>query len=355
MSKRLRLFAAGAALLVGIGAVAAQQAKQLSIATGGTGGVYYPLAGGFGAILAKEVPGMGATAEVTGGSVDNMKLIGAGKADVAFTQVDTAVDAINGRDKFSGGKVPVRALVVMYPNIMQVVTLESSGITKFEDLKGKRVSTGSPGSGTEIYAFRLIEAAGLDKDKDMKRERLGAAESANALKDSKIDAFFFVAGVPTSAITDVAASPGMKMRLIDHDHLIERCKAKYGPVYSTAVIKAGSYPNQATDAKVTAVWNIMAVHEKTTDDLAYTLTKVMIEKSDDLSKVHKEGGNIRARNPEVGECRHPLAPRRAQVLQGEGHHGGVETSRCVPPTLLRRRTGSSAARRRCGRRGRGRR
>ena len=110
----------------------------------------------------------------------------------------------------------------MYPNIMQVITLEGKGIEKFEDLKGKRVSTGSPGSGTEVYAFRVIEAAGLDKDKDMKRERLGAAESANALKDGKIDAFFFVAGVPTAAITDVAATPNVKMKIIDHGHLCRR-------------------------------------------------------------------------------------------------------------------------------------
>ena len=204
------------ALLGIVGAIAigsvqaqAQQPKQLSIATGGTGGIYYPLAGGFGTIIAKEIPGITATAEVTGGSLDNLKLIGAGNADVAFTQVDTAVDAINGRDKFPK-KLPIRALVVMYSNLMQVVTLEGNGITKFEDLKGKRVSTGAPGSGTEIFAFRVIEGYGLDKDKDMTRERLSAAESANALKDKKIDAFMFVAGVPTSAITDVAATPASR-------------------------------------------------------------------------------------------------------------------------------------------------
>ena len=146
------------ALTAALGVTAeAQQAKQLSIATGGTGGIYYPLAGGFGTILAKEIPGITATAEVTGGSLDNMKLVGSGNADVAFTQVDTAVDAVNGRDKFPK-KLPIRALVVMYVNLMQVVTLEGNGITKFEDLKGKRVSTGAPGSGTEIFAFRVIEA-----------------------------------------------------------------------------------------------------------------------------------------------------------------------------------------------------
>lgn len=317
MSRTLTAVAMIAALAIGAGSAAAQT-KQLSIATGGTGGVYYPLAGGFGAILAKEVPGMTATAEVTGGSVDNMKLIGAGKVEACFTQVDTAVDAINGRDKFTGGKVPVRALAVMYPNLMQVVTLESSGINKFEDLKGKRVSTGSPGSGTEIFAFRLIEAAGLDKDKDMKRERLGAAESANALKDGKIDAFLFVAGIPTAAITDVAASPGMKMKLIDHDHLVEKIKAKHGPVYSTSSIKAGSYPNQTVDNKNAAVWNIFAVNENMTEDLAYTLTKTMMEKRDDLGKVHKEALNIKPEIQKSANAGIPWHPGALKYFKEKG-------------------------------------
>jgi TRAP transporter TAXI family solute receptor len=290
-----------AALMLSAAGAQAQQAKQLSIATGGTGGIYYPLAGGFAAILGKELSGITATAEVTGGSLDNMKLIGSGNADIAFTQVDTAVDALNGRDRFPK-KLPVRALVVMYSNLMQVVTVEGSGITKFDDLKGKRVSTGSPGSGTEIFSFRLIEAAGLDKDKDMSRERLSAAESANALKDKKIDAFMFVAGVPTSAITDVAASPGLKMVMIDHDFLVDKIRAKYGPVYSTGLIPKGAYPNLDKENKTAAVWNIMSVVEDFPEELAYNLTKIMLEKREDLAKVHKEALNIKIENQKAANA-----------------------------------------------------
>ncbi len=318
MSKPMIALTIGAGLTLCASIALAQQAKQLTIATGGTGGVYYPLAGGFGAILAKEVPGLSATAEVTGGSVDNMKLIGAEKADAAFTQVDTAVDAINGRDKFVAAKVPVRALTVLYSNIMQIVTLEGSGITKFEDLKGKRVSTGSPGSGTEIFAFRLFEAAGIDKDKDVKRERLGAAESANALKDSKVDAFFFVAGLPTSAITDVAASPGMKMKLIDHDHLVPKVVEKFGPVYSPGIIPAGTYPNQAVASKTAAVWNIMAVNEKMPAELAYTLTKTMLEKRADLTLVHKEAANIKAEIQKSSNAGIPWHPGALKYFAEQG-------------------------------------
>jgi TRAP transporter TAXI family solute receptor len=315
--KSRMLLGLGVLLAMGSAGAEAQQTKQLSIATGGTGGIYYPLAGGFGTILAKEIPGITATAEVTGGSIDNMKLVGAGNADVAFTQVDTAVDAVNGRDKFPK-KLPIRALAVMYVNLMQVVTLEGNGVTKFADLKGKRVSTGAPGSGTEIFAFRVIEGAGLDKDKDMTRERLSAAESANALKDKKIDAFMFVAGVPTSAITDVAASPGMKMLLIDHDHAVPKMIEKFGPAYAPAVIPKGSYPNQDKESKVAAVWNIMAVREDFPEDLAYKLTKIMLEKREDLGKVHKEGLNIKVENQKSQNAGIPWHPAALKYFAEKG-------------------------------------
>ena len=315
--KRTILAAAAVFALTGANGASAQQAKQLSIATGGTGGIYYPLAGGFGTIIAKEIPGITATAEVTGGSLDNMKLVGSGNADVAFTQVDTALDAVNGKDKFAK-KLPIRALAVMYPNLMQVVTLEGNGIVKFEDLKGKRVSTGSPGSGTEIFAIRVIEGFGLDKDKDMTRERLSAAESGNALKDKKIDAFMFVAGVPTAAITDVAATPGVKMLLIDHDQALKNMVEKYGPAYAPAVIPKGGYPHQEKESKVVAVWNIMAVREDFPEDLAYKLTKLMLEKREDLAKVHKEALNIKVENQKSQNAGIPWHPAALKYFAENG-------------------------------------
>ena len=156
---------------------------DLTFGTGGTGGVYYPLGGAVANVLSKSLPNVQATAEVTGGSVDNLKLIGTGKSEMGFTMADAALDALKGEDKFKSGKVPLQALLVVYPNRMHVVTIEGSGINTMADLKGKRVSTGSPGSATEVMAFRVIEAAGLDKDKDMKRERLGVSESVYSVKD----------------------------------------------------------------------------------------------------------------------------------------------------------------------------
>ena len=188
----------GCALLA---TAALAQTTRISISTGGTGGVYYPLGGGLANILSKNVPGLQATAEVTGGSVDNLKLLGAGKTEVGFTMADSGWDALQGVDKFKDGKINARTLVVLYPNRLQVVTIEGTGINKLADLKGKRVSTGSPGSGTEVIAFRMLDAVGIDKDKDIKKERLSVAESVNALKDRKIDALIWTGGVPTAALT----------------------------------------------------------------------------------------------------------------------------------------------------------
>src|SRR5258708_2492831 len=224
-------FVGGGLALSGVLLAPAAHAQNLSIATGGTGGVYYPLGGGMAAVLSKYVSGMQATAEVTGGSVANLQLIGTGKPYVAMTMADATLDAYKGQDKFTGKPVPVRTLLIMYPNRMHVVSIEGTGVTKMADLKGKRVSTGSGGSATEVMAFRVIEAAGLDKDKDMRRERLGVAESVNALKDRKIDAFFWVGGLPTAAGTDLANTPRIKIRMIGPPGTGAPMNKKYGPLY----------------------------------------------------------------------------------------------------------------------------
>src|SRR6059058_1230318 len=266
------------------GIVHAQQ-KTMAI---GTGGAYYPLGGAVANVLSKNLPNVQATAEVTGGSVDNLKLIGAGKSELGFTMADAALDALQGQDKFKSGKLPLQALLVVYPNRMHVVTVEGTGIQTMADLKGKRVSTGSPGSATEVMAFRVIEAAGLDKDKDMRRERLGVAESVNAIKDRKIDAFFWVGGLPTAAVTDLGATPGVKIKLIDHSDVVDKMNAKYGKLYSSGAIPAKTYPGQDTENHISTVWNILVANEKMPDDLAYKIVKIIFDKKADLVAVHQE-------------------------------------------------------------------
>ena len=174
MSPKKILIAFLAAAALGFGAHAAAQTTRLSIGTGGTGGVYYPMGGGMAAILSKYVPGWEATAEVTGASVANLQLIGQGKQDIGFTMADAAWDAVSGNAKFKDRKVDARTLIVLYPNKMHVVTTAASRIAQVADLKGKRVSTGEPNSGTEVMAMRLLEAAGVGTD--FRRERLSVAE-----------------------------------------------------------------------------------------------------------------------------------------------------------------------------------
>ncbi len=302
------------------GAAHAQQ-KTMSIGTGGTGGVYYPLGGAVANVLSKNLPNLQATAEVTGGSVDNLKLIGAGKSELAFTMADAALDALKGEDKFKSGKVPLQALLVVYPNRMHVVTVEGSGIQTMADLKGKRVSTGSPGSATEVMAFRVIEAAGLDKDKDMKRERLGVAESVNAIKDRKIDAFFWVGGIPTAAVTDLAATPGVKLKLVDHSDLAEKMNAKYGKLYSPGKIKAGAYPGLDKDNAITEVWNLIVTGDKMSNEDAYAIVKTLVEKKADIVAVHKEAESFSLDNQVQTRSPIPFHPGALKYFKEKGIGG----------------------------------
>jgi TRAP transporter TAXI family solute receptor len=300
------------------GGVALAQQLNIAIATGGTGGVYYPLGGGMANVLTKYVPGAAATARVTGGSVDNLKLIGSKQSEVALVMVDAALDALKGEDKFKGNKVEVRTLMVLYPNRMHVVTTEGKGIEKMSDLKGKRVSTGSPGSATEVMAFRVIEGAGLDKDKDMKRERLGVAESTNAIKDGKIDAYFWVGGLPTAAVTDLGASPGIKIKLIDHTEVVEKMNAKYGSLYTTGVIPAKTYPGQEKDNKISVVQNILVANADMPDKVAYDIVKTFIEKRDELVAVHGEAKSITLENQNPKNSPIPWHPGATKYFTEKG-------------------------------------
>ena len=304
--------------LVAAAFAATAQAQNLSIATGGTGGVYYPLGGGMAAVLSKYVDGMQATAEVTGGSVANLQLISTGKPYVAFTMTDAALDALKGEDKFKGRPVPVRTLMILYPNRMHVVTLDGTGIRRIADLKGKRVSTGSGGSATEVMAFRVIEAAGLDKDKDMRRERLGVAESASALKDRKIDAFFWVGGLPTAAVTDLASTPGIRIRLIDHADLVPAMNRKYGDLYVKDTIGKDVYRGMERDNDQATVMNLLVAHEKMDDKTAYAIVKTIFDKRDELIRVHKEAENIKLENQKKEASPIPWHPGAMKYFAEKG-------------------------------------
>jgi TRAP transporter TAXI family solute receptor len=297
----------------------AQAAQQLAIATGTTGGVYYPLGGALANYLSRGIPGMSATVEVTGGSTANFQLLGAGRVGMLFGQVDAGVDAIRGAGPFRGRAVPARAIAVLYTNRMQVVTVASTGIKTMADLKGKRISTGAPGSATELFALRVIEAAGLDVATDFRaRERLSPAESTNAIKDGKLDAYFFVSGVPTSAVTDLAASPGMQIQLVDHADLHQKIVEKNGPVYFPEVIPAGTYPGQATDNAQLSVANVLAVRDDMPADLVTKILQITWDSREDWARVHAEARNFKLEAQKSAAAGIPWHPAAEAFWKGKG-------------------------------------
>jgi TRAP transporter TAXI family solute receptor len=304
------------AVLAAAAPVATAQQNRISITTGGTGGVYYPLGGGMANILSKSVPGLTATAEVTGGSVDNLKLIGSGKSEVGLVMADAAQEAAQGIDKFKGNKIGAKTLMVLYPNKFHVVTVEGTGINKLADLKGKRVSTGSPGSGTEVMSLRVLEAVGIDKG-DIQQSRLGVAESVNAMKDRKIDAFTWVGGLPTAAITDLAATPGVKIKLIDHAEVVDAMNKKYGPLYVKGTIPANTYPGQTQASSNVDVWNLLVATDKMSDQMAYTIVKTLMEKRPDLIAVHAEARNIELKNQGM-QVPMPFHPGAKKYFEEQG-------------------------------------
>ncbi len=275
-----------------LGPATAGPAVRLSIATGGTGGVYFPMGGGLASMISRYIGGVTATAEVTPASVDNMRLIQAKRADVAFTLADTASDAFRGEDTFRGSPIPIRTLTPLYNNFNHLATIEGTGIATLADLRGKRVSVGAPGSGTEITALRILEAAGIHPDRDIRRERLGVAPSVDAIKDKKIDALFWSGGLPTAGIMDLAASPGVRIRMVPMDGVIPALQRKYGNLYFRSVILKEFYPGMPADAPTVGVANLLVVHQEFDAELAYQITKLIYERRAELAQVHKEAANI---------------------------------------------------------------
>lgn len=265
--------------------------KTLNIVTGGTGGVYIIYGAGLADVLSKKMK-VAASAQSTPASVDNMKLVRDGKADLAFTLADTAFDAINGKGRFAPpeAKVDAKAIAVMYSNYMHLVAKASGGINTVTDLKGKRVSIGAAGSGTETKAIRILEAYGLNATTDINPQRLAAQDSADALRDSKIDAFFFDGGLPTSAVSDLANSTAIK--LIDQSDAIAKMNSKYGNFYFPAKIPKGTYKNDA-DVVTAGVANLLVVPSSFDAAFVKAILTAMFDNQADLVLVHPEAKNLK--------------------------------------------------------------
>lgn len=264
--------------------------KFINIATGGTAGVYYPLGGAIAEILNKNVPGVNATAQSTGASVANINALKDGSAQVAFVQNDITYYAANGTEMFKDKKVDgLKALATLYPETIQIVTLDKTGIKDIAGLKGKRVAVGAAGSGTEANARQILEAYGITY-KDIKAQYLSFAEAANNLKDGNIDAAFVTAGFPTAAIQDIAAQH--KVVLIPVTGEAADKLIKQYPFYTKITIPAKTYPNQDKDVAALAVKAMLVVTDKMDAQMAYDITKAIYSNLDRIQAAHSVGKMI---------------------------------------------------------------
>ena len=325
---------------------------RYSIATGGSGGVYQVYGGGLAELMTDELADAPTTAETTSASVDNLTLVAERDSDVAFTLSDTAIDAVEGQAGFDE-PLALRALATIYPNITQVAVKADSGIERIEDLEGRTVSVGSPNSGTEVIALRLLEVAGLDPDEDIGERGLGVGESVQALRDGSIDAFFWSGGVPTGAITDLTTTDDI--RLLPLDGYLDPLRERYGEAYEEAEIEEGEYTGVAA-TKTIGVPNLLMVTADMPDDLAFRITKLLFDGKERLAAVHPAAESLDPRRAREVVAPVRAAPGRAALLRRGGRMrrrgaiGARRGSRRSPLRAPASRGGGDGPRSSCARR-----
>ncbi|MGE5605807.1 MAG: TAXI family TRAP transporter solute-binding subunit [Bacteroidota bacterium] len=271
--------------------------KRISIGTADSAGVYYIYGGGIAKVISAYVPNTTATAEVTPGAVDNIKLMNNDTLDIAFTKLDIAADAVNGRGPFvKEGKMSVRVIAKLYYDVAHAVVSTSSGITSIEEMKGKRISTSQPGSGHELVASKLLEAAGLNWEKDIRRERISLKESGDAFKDGKIDGFFFATGMPAAAMLDICNTQGLSYMLLDLEKYNAAITRKYGKIYDLLTIPKGTYAKMERDVKTVGIPVLLVAQKSTDKELVYNITKALFEHQQELIAVHKEAKSLTLEN-----------------------------------------------------------
>jgi TRAP transporter TAXI family solute receptor len=288
---------------------------RLSIATGNTTGVYYVLGGGYASVINAHLPGYRATAEATGASVENVKRVVSGQSDIAFCLADTAFDAVSGSGSFEGTRQPVRALARVYSNYTHVIVRSDSGINKLEDMVGKKISTGSPKSGTEVIAKRLLKTAGVEFDKVS--QQLALPETTDGMKNGSIDGMFWSGGLPTGGVKDLMSAMKNKVKFIDLSPYLAGMD-KISPLYVSATISKDVYGTPA-DVPTIAVPNLLLVRDTMSKDLAAKLTALLFDYKADLVKVHPEAKNINLKTAQDTQGI-PLHPG-AQQYYNE-HKGG---------------------------------
>lgn len=263
---------------------------NMILATGGTSGTYYPYGGAMAQIFNSKIPNMNVTAQATGASVENCKLLGKNEAELAIVQNDMIDYAYNGTEAFEGGKIEnIRGIATLYPEIVQIVASPNSGITNVKDMKGKKVSVGAPGSGVEANARQVFDATGLTYN-DMSVSYLSFSESADAFKDNHIDAFFVTSGIPNAAIQDITAQNDIVLVSLTDD-VIAALIQKY-PFFVEYTIPAGTYKGQNSDVKTVAVMATLATNSEASEDVIYNITKALFDNQAELAQAHAKGQEL---------------------------------------------------------------
>lgn len=263
---------------------------RLRIAAGSTGGIYFQYAQALAGVAEREMPGVDASVRVTSASIENLRLVADGKAEVGFSLADSAAQAVTGRSPFAR-RQPVRALARLYDNYVHLVVRANSAVESVGDLRGRTVSLGELGSGTELTASRLLAVAGVASDVDP--VRLELLDAAAALRDGEIDAFFWSGGLPTEPVSDLADGPGI--RLLPLAGLAPAMRARFGDYYAEASVPASAY-GLGSAVPTIAVPNYLVVHPAMRDDLAYRLTRTLFDRRPALARAHASGRLLNLRS-----------------------------------------------------------
>jgi hypothetical protein len=313
MKRTLIILAIGMALIFALNAPVAAKTEFISIGTGGTGGIYYPYGGGVAEVWSKYVKGVKAVAEVTGASVENIKLASKGETVVGLVMGDVAVAGFTGGEKFDS-KQNILSMATMYPNLLQIVTLKKSGITNIEQIKGRNISTGSPGSGTNFMAEAVLNALGIGKD-DYSDSRLSFTESANALRDGTIEVGIWSVGPGTSSILDLATTH--EIHIISFTPRQTEKILAANPTYSAVDLGGGVYRGVDAPVPTIGVWNVMICQGTLGTELVYQLVKALYEHNDYLLKIHPSAAYTTPENA-VKYSPIPLHPGTIKYLKEKG-------------------------------------
>lgn len=263
--------------------------SSIKMATGGTTGTYYAFCGVISQVLADKTD-LTFDVQSTGASMANIRLVANGEVDMAIVQNDVMDYAYNGTDLFEGEQIQkFSAMAGLYAEVCQIVANPKAGIKSIADLKGKRVSVGDAGSGVEVNSKQILEAYGITFD-DITVQNLGFGDSANALKDDKIDAFFCTAGAPTTAIMDLTTTNNVTILSVDDEHAAKLIE-KY-PFYTQYSIPSEVYGGKTPDAKTVAVKATFIVSNELSEDTVYKMTKTIFENTEDIATGHAKGNEL---------------------------------------------------------------